>query len=268
MASAHLAADYVVLFEDMRSVWHGLPAPQGMHLPEISRASMSEVEAIAMMYGWMCRTIRTGEAALKLSALGYTVELSPLRRSMIEHAIGLWWVADQRGNAFQVLIRRRSRSMEILQAAQENGWPIEGEEAQSLLQNAIDIETDEETRTYDSFGHVAHQAVAYGLGTLYQAWLLETSTSHASIASAHPYYSYEETTNTVQLHLVPLETGAEVEASVVIAVILALTAYNQILDGTPLNDRIPDWSGRFAVLQERLKLENSDQPSGLRQDID
>ena len=265
MASPELASDYVSLFEDIRSEWISLPAPIGIQLTEMTRAEVSEVEAVAMMHGWVARIIRSGEALLALSALGFAAELAPLRRSMLEHAISLRWVADQRGDAFQVLIRRHSQSMQRIQDAQENGWEIEGEEAQRLLQQAIDVETDEETRTYDHLGAIAHQAEAYGLGDVYLAWLLETLSSHASIASAHPYYSFDSTSNTVQLHRTPRETGTEVEASVLIPVLLGLTAYNMILEGEPLNDRISSWTERFAALQERLATEISDDVLRLRQ---
>ena len=262
MASDELSSDYKDLFYEMRSAWSSLSAPQGLQVAEISRASASQVEALAMMYGWMARIMRTGEAVLGMSQSGFNAEVAPLLRAMIEHAIGLRWVADQRGAAFQVLIRRHSQSMQKLMDAQATGWVIEGEVAQTLLQQAIDIETDEETRTYDHLGAVAHQAIAYGLGDLYQAWLLETLTSHATIASAHPYYSFDSITNTVQLHTVPRESGAEIEAAVVIPVILGLTAYNEILDGGPLNDKIVEWTEKFTNLQKRLELEIS--PAVLR----
>jgi len=130
---------------------------------------LADVEATAVVYGWMMRVIRNGEAALQLVDAGYGPEASPLIRSMIEHAIGLWWIVDQPGAAFQALTRARSETMRRLHAAQATGWVIGDDESQRLLQEAINIVTDEDTRAVDRLLHIAHQAAQYNLGRLYQA---------------------------------------------------------------------------------------------------
>ena len=82
---------------------------------------MAEIGAVAVIHGWIARLIRTGEAALILDERGYGEEASPLVRSMHEHAIGPWWLVDQRGDAFQALSRSRSNEMRKLREAQAQG---------------------------------------------------------------------------------------------------------------------------------------------------
>jgi len=163
------AVSFRALFQEMATVWRDAPAPEGVHLVEHTRAALADVEATAVVYGWMMRVIRNGEAALQLVDAGYGPEASPLIRSMIEHAIGLWWIVDQPGAAFQALTRARSETMRRLHAAQATGWVIGDDESQRLLQEAINIVTDEDTRAVDRLLHIAHQAAQYNLGRLYQA---------------------------------------------------------------------------------------------------
>lgn len=256
MASEQLSQEYKFLFNEIRELWIQAPPPQKEGIVESSRAAYSNIEAVALMHGWMNRTLRTGQAALLLAESGYAAELPPLIRSMLEHAIGLHWVADKRGVAFQVLLRKRSRDTETLRKAQSDGWKIEGAEAEALMQHAIEIETDSETINYDSFKHVAHQAKVMGLGDLYQAWVLETGSSHATIVSAMPYYTIDVTNNIVNLHLIPLNAGSEVEASVAIASLTAFYGYKKILNFAHLEEKLAKLRIQLEDLNLRLQQEN------------
>jgi hypothetical protein len=257
MASPDLAADFRALFDDMAVAWRAAPAPEGVAVTDLTRAALAEISAVAVTYGWMARVVRTGEAALLLADDGYATEAAPLVRTMIEHAIGLWWLVEERGTAFQVLVRARSRTMQRFQEAQETGWTLEGPESQQLLQDAIDLETDQATVTRDFMQHVKNQAVAYGLGSLYQAWLIETGYSHASLSSAQPYYNEEEAVDGGTIHLlpVPIDPGHETDARVVSITHTALIAYNRLLPGEPLTEQLEQWERRFADLGTRLTQE-------------
>ena len=256
MASEQLSQEYKLLFHEIHELWIQAPPPQKEAIVESSRAAYSNIEAVALMHGWMNRTLRTGQAALLLSESGYSAEIPPLIRSMLEHAIGLHWVADQRGVAFQVLLRKRSRDTETLRRAQSEGWKIQGADADALMQQAIEIETDSETIIYDSFKHVAHQARETRLGDLYQAWILETGSSHATIVSAMPYYTIDVIENIVNLHLIPLNTGSEVEASVAIASLTAFYGYKKILNFAHLEEKLAKLHMRLEELNLRLQQEN------------
>jgi hypothetical protein len=185
VASPELDKEFRALFADMAAGWRSAPEPEGVHLDEVNRAALAGVGVVAVIHGWMARLVRTGEAALLCDQHGYAEEASPLIRSMLEHAIGLWWLVDQRGDAFQALVRSRSNQMQKLDAAQEHGWSIGDEEAQRLLKEAIAVVTDEESKAADNLLAVAHQAREYGLSNFAQAWLLESWTSHASTCQCH-----------------------------------------------------------------------------------
>lgn len=255
MASEHLSQEYKALFNEVRELWYQSPPPQKQTIIESSRSAYSDVEAVALMHGWMNRTFRTGEAALLLAENGYSAELPPLIRSMLEHAIGLHWVADKGGVAFQVLLRKRSRDTDTFRKAQSNGWRIESTEAQALMQHAIDVETDSETLTFDSFKHIAHQALATGLGDIYQAWILESASSHATIVSAHPYYTIDLKENIVNLHALPLNTGAEVEAVVAMASLTAFIGYKKILIPSQIDEKLKKLQIQLEYLNLSLQEE-------------
>lgn len=257
MAQELITTEYLSLFYAMKLELLKTPPPLKMDIKEVTRLSISNVDAVSVMHGWVTRVLRTGEATLQLKSAGFTTEVSPLVRSMIEHAIGLTWMADQRGVALQVLIRSESEHWKRVEKAQESGWKISGEDAQELLKNSIEMTTDEETRSFDFLGHVKHQAEKYELGALYQAWLIETSTSHASIISAEPYFKANVTTNNVALLRKPKDMGEETEAAVVIALFFAINAYNQILEGTPLDSKISEWNSLLQSLASRLAVEHA-----------
>jgi hypothetical protein len=108
VASPELDQQFRALYAQMADAWRSAPEPDGIFLAEVHRAGLADVGVVAVIHGWMARLVRTGEAALLCDEYEYGEEASPLIRSMLEHAIGLWWLVDQRGNAFQALVRSRS----------------------------------------------------------------------------------------------------------------------------------------------------------------
>jgi hypothetical protein len=144
-----------------------------------------------VIWAWTNRVVRTAQAALVLHDGDFDVEASPLRRTLLEHAIAIHWLADKRGPAYQALARARSLNMQKLKSAQEAGWQL-NEEQQRLLDEAIAIETDPDTLSEDTFLHAKQRAEAYGLGSIHQGWVIETWTSHRSLMSALPYYEHQE----------------------------------------------------------------------------
>jgi hypothetical protein len=262
MASEALSRAFRDLYSDMADGWRNSPPPMHVAIGEGSRADQAEIQASAVAYGWIARVVRTGEAAIGATHNGYATEVAPLVRSMIEHAIGLWWLADQRGIAYQALVRARSNRLLKFQKAQDKGWALDGPELQQLLQDAIDLETDDDTRPYDRFLHVAAQATEYDLVAFYQAWLIETGMSHANIDSARPYFDVDEANLTATLRESPREPGSEVEAAAASALHTALIAYNRFLPDDHLGADLIEWERRFADLGRRLQAEHRDEPAG------
>ncbi len=260
MASSELNADFVALFEEMTEAWVHAPGPEGMHLPEVTLGGLANVEAVAVIHGWMARIVRSGEAALMLLGRDYDEEASPLVRSMLEHAIGLWWLVEQRGDAFQVLVRARANEMKRFEKAQQHGWQLGDEKGLELLREAIEAETEERTLNLDRFAHVGEQAKEFGLGSFLQAWMIESWTSHASIASARAYYKVKanpgSSTDEIALHRFPLQGHRELAAAVTSVMHTAFCAYNRMLDDDPLANRLEMWRLRFEELGLRLRGES------------
>ena len=94
MVGGDFEARFIDLIEDMTAAWREAPNPQQVVMPEMTRASLSDAGAIAVIWGWTARVMRMAESALLLHRAGFDTELAPLVRSMLEHAIALPWVAD------------------------------------------------------------------------------------------------------------------------------------------------------------------------------
>lgn len=260
LASPKLDEQFRALFAEMARAWRSAPEPDGIFLAEVDRAGLADVGVVAIIHGWMARLVRTGEAALLCDEQGYGEEASPLIRSMLEHAIGLWWLVDQRGDAFQALARSRSNQMKRLADAQKSGWSVGDAEAQALLQAAISLETDEASKSANGLLAVAHQSKEYGLGAFFQAWLVESWTSHASLASAKAYYwkeaDQDDGLEAITLLRDPQGGHREVAAAVALALHTALVAYDRLLAEQPLSTRLTEWQERFEQLGSGLAAEN------------
>lgn len=153
-------ARFIEITEDMIAAWHRAPAPESVALPDTTRASLSDAGAIAVLWGWTARVVRTAESALLLHRSGFDAELAPLLRSMLEHAIALPWVADKRGKAYQTLARERADGWSRFKAAQSKEWTLEGKAA-ALLESAATVETDEDTLPENTRLKTLHRAQAY-----------------------------------------------------------------------------------------------------------
>ncbi|GAA5161367.1 DUF5677 domain-containing protein [Ornithinimicrobium tianjinense] len=223
--------------------WEKAPGPPTMALPDGSRASGAQVDAVNITWGWTARIVRTGEAALLLSDHAFHVEASPLLRSMLEHAIALRWVVDKRGSAAQALLRDRANGYSRFQAAQHSGWRLEGEAAERL-ERAIAVETDDDTRIEDRHLATLHRARTYGLMNLYQAWLIETWSTHATFVSAEPYFDVDDAARG-RLHRVPEWEVNSVPGGVAITLHSALACYESM---------VPEaFSGRLETRQNEFE---------------
>jgi hypothetical protein len=121
-----LDAQFIALAEEMIAAWDVVPQPARVGLRDYSRASLSEVGAVAVAWGWTTRVVRTAQAALLLHRDGFDSELTPLLRSMLEHSIAIQWVVDRKSPAYQTLAREKADGWATFAKAQETGWTLEG----------------------------------------------------------------------------------------------------------------------------------------------
>jgi hypothetical protein len=236
----------------MIAAWREVPTPPSVTLPDVTRASLSDAGAIAVIWGWTARVARTAEAALILHREGFDIGASPLLRSMLEHAIALSWVADKRGRAYQALARERADGWAQFKAAQSESWTLEGEAA-ALLGKAITVETDEDTLSQDYLLKTFHRAQTYSLGSLYQGWLIETWSTHATMLSAEPFFEVEPGTHKGKLFRVGSEPdNLQVAGTIALAVHTSLATYEQI-DEAAFPGRLREWETTFEKIVRDAK---------------
>lgn len=251
--------EYRALFEDMYNAWFDAPEPAPTPIGEGTRADAADIGAVSVAHGWMTRIMRTGRAALHLDREGYSHESPPLLRSMIEHAIGLRWLEDMRGDAFQVLVRMRADDTARLRDAQQTGWTIGDDETQALLTAAIEIETDPHIDSLNNLKRTRHRADKYELGVLYQMWLILTGDSHPSHASSRHYWVETDDLGH-ELFYEPVGPTFHVPSTVVLIVHFALDIYQRFLPEMAFEDASEEWLSRGADLKNRLEQRLSGRP--------
>jgi hypothetical protein len=176
-----------------------------------------------------------------------------LSLSQAQTTIALPWVADRRGRAYQALARERADGWSRFEAAQTDAWTLEGEAA-VLLESAMVVETDENTYSENTLLKTLHRAQTYGLEPLYQAWLLETWSTHATMMSAEAYFDVDPETLRGTLNRTGSfdPPGYRVIGSVAIAVHTALTNYEKGHQGA-FPGRLHEWEITFEQIMSDIR---------------
>jgi hypothetical protein len=206
---------------------------------ESMQVAVETERAAPIAHGWYTRVRRTGRALQVLTGTGFEHEGAPLRRSMIEHALGLHWLADANVGAVDA-IRGKNRDMwKRISGSMSDGWVVTPEDLNPVVNAELPKSSES---TYTAFKHLCDR---YGEADLYVAWLLETAHSHASYASAIAYIDFDETTagtNFLTEAHHTLQTSSAVIASLLL---VASLGFNKILNGQP-------WTGRLDEIHARM----------------
>jgi hypothetical protein len=199
-----------------------------------------EAEKVApIAHGWYTRVRRTGRALQGLTRDGFEHEGAPLRRSMIEHALGLHWLAEAKDDAVDALRGGNQNAWKKIGDSVPSGWMVTPEDLSSVV-NA-EVPTSSES-THLHFTHVCRR---YGNDELYIAWLLATGHSHASYASGIAYVDFDGTATRPEL-LAEVRHDLQTTPAVVASLLLvASIGFNGLLNGQP-------WTGRLEELNERM----------------
>ncbi|MEE2571085.1 hypothetical protein V1638_17070 [Pseudarthrobacter sp. J64] len=194
MQTSGTADTAALLYADFVALWQGAPMPSKKVMTDWNRQERAEATAVALAWGWLVRVSRTGEAALRLEAAGYSEEAAPLIRSMLEHAIRLRWAQAAGAEFVEVALRMRSKSLEKIIEAQRGGWQHSPELVEKM--EAAMQEQDEGLASSNHLQALKHvvDTDLDKFGFMYQQWLLETQVSHPTFLSASPYYAYEQRT--------------------------------------------------------------------------
>lgn len=209
------------------------PKPTPTWIANDSAAERRRATAPGLAWGWLQRTLRNGEAAIKLEKSGYGSEAAPLLRSALEHAMRLIW-ADAGEETFVevAMLAKKTTSKKILDA-QHDGWRFDATVAEKLQQYA-DASTDD-YRSMETYTHLKNaidnspEDVRRQLKSMYMAWLVYTATSHPSIDSSEPYIHKKHGSNYMALLSEPRPRPASDCAAVsILALIGAAYGYSRV----------------------------------------
>lgn len=234
------------LVGEMVDLFRAAPTPRPLPDAATSRAFLASQEAVAVMYGWTNRVLRTGEAVLLMDANGFAAEASPLLRSMFEHVIALHWIRDQPEDAFQSLWRAWQMELAKFQDAEVPGWKL-ADEAVAVIDDLLSVETDGSSRRVDYLLRTRHRAMKYGLGFFYRSWLIETWTSHATYLSAKAYYEVEDEGPFIFSESSPLPPP-NLPILCAAAGCAAMWIFNELLADGFLTDDLERWKSRLGPI--------------------
>jgi hypothetical protein len=164
------------------------PKPQPLWLDNESDQEQRKAAAPGLAWGWLQRTLRNGEAAIKLEKSGYGSESAPLLRSALEHAMRLVWADAGEGKFVEIAMLAKKKTSKKMLDAQHDGWRFDSAMADQLQQYA-DAATDE-FKSMETFTHLKNaiddspEEIKDRLKSMYLAWLVYTPASHPSIDSA------------------------------------------------------------------------------------
>jgi hypothetical protein len=179
------------IYRSLARVVNEAPKPQLLWLDNESDEEQRRAAAPGLAWGWLQRTLRSGEAAIKLEKSGYGSESAPLLRSALEHAMRLVWADAGEGKFVEVAMLAKKNTSKKMLEAQHDGWRFDAAMADQLQQYA-DAATDE----FKSMGTSTHlknaidkspEEIKDRLKSMYLAWLAYSAASHPSIDSAEPY---------------------------------------------------------------------------------
>ncbi|HEY5229340.1 MAG TPA: DUF5677 domain-containing protein [Galbitalea sp.] len=158
---------------------------------DLEEASWREgnVKVSHLAHGWYMRVRRGVKAVLMLEQTGFAAEAAPIRRSIIERAVALKWLATE-GDAIQDTVKRgHAHGIERLREA------IVGADWSSIDLVKFDevlAELEDADPAHDNMLHFANRVRAYGRPDDVPPWFSETALAHPSYESAIAYWRVPE----------------------------------------------------------------------------
>lgn len=210
---------------------HQAPKPNPLWVENESDHEQRRAAIPGLAWGWLQRTIRSGEAAIKLEKSGYASEAAPLVRSALEHAMRLYRAGAGEGDLVEVAMLAKKGTSEKLVKAQHDGWRLDPAMVKQL-QQYVDADTSE----FDSLAHLVALKKAIDtspdeikdrLKSMYLAWLFNTASSHPTIDTAEPYIDRKPGSNYMAMLSIP-RPAAGCAAASVLALLGATEGYSRL----------------------------------------
>lgn len=135
-------------------------------------------------HGWYMRCHRGVEAVLMLEQVKFQVEAAPIRRSVLEHAVALKWLAGQGGVVADILRRGAAHDATKRKAAiQAADWTsVDVQLFDAIIQDGQGLDPQ-----HDTLLSFKHRCDRYGNDHDWVMYLTETTQSHPCWESAAPY---------------------------------------------------------------------------------
>jgi hypothetical protein len=197
------------------------------------------VRAVPIAHGWYTAVRRFGRGALLLSGAGLGHEAAPLRRSMIEHALALHWLAANPGDALASLGRASQHTVSRMRRKMDGRWNVPDEVFDSIEASRFDPSSQDRNL---HFGTLASEM---GQADLHVAWMHESSYCHPSLSGAQFYAEVSGDGSLQLLHEAP-HVG-DVRAEVAVILLVASDGFSRFVQG-------PDWSQELKKLTDELRV--------------
>jgi hypothetical protein len=172
---------YRPLLEEM------LPLYRAFINAEPARLSQSHRRSALLAHGWYLRCERSVQALLILETNGFEEEAAPLRRTLIEHVLGLKWIAVEGNAVVDTVARGHARdAAKRLDALSTANWTsINLADLQEIID---DIGAEGRSSSSDHLLHFLQRLQRYGDVHTLPGYLAETALTHPTYQSAVKYF--------------------------------------------------------------------------------
>jgi hypothetical protein len=210
--------------EEAIQLFQSIPAPTVEQMNMQDENPSDVIQLIGTAFAWTNRAMRSALLAMLGNKQGFAAETTPLIRAAVEHGVCVHWISKYKFDALRALRGEQIHAAGKIKRAQEKGWSFADDQVQEILELLSVDDRDQMDRMFDTQIHFVIRSQLGEKSTEYQAWLIATQTSHATLASANMYYMFDENGH-VDLYHSPKNLKIEVKAQASLACVSALEGY-------------------------------------------
>ncbi|MEV7366169.1 DUF5677 domain-containing protein [Streptomyces sp. NPDC091299] len=197
-------------------------------------------------WGMLANVHRQAAAVVLLHRQGFGHETAPNRRSMLEHAAQVWWLAEDGPDAVDSMNHALQYKQRKLREATDSA----GITYDTTIVDAAVVLPRSRAQTYNNMGHLL-QRIGAPLHAIYAG---ESLLSHATLTSAERFYAGvdAETVHLLSEPQYPQHAPSPDGRAPYIALVLtwfAMSCFNQLLAGQP-------WSAELQLVARETGIED------------
>ncbi|MER7684853.1 DUF5677 domain-containing protein [Streptomyces sp. NPDC097610] len=198
-------------------------------------------------YSWWRLICRTAEAVLLLTKQGFTVEVAPMVRNILNHAYAIHWLVDNGDAAVDALVARGGDEREKLaKKLEETGWPAAAEfraamDQAAAQQAAPPARTPAEQALHDKLKHELKNFYdlldRYDVAEIYPVYSHLSSLSHTTLSTASAYVE-QVADGSLQIRPNAVDLGHADIIQLAVALLQASTVVSPLIESDPLRPSI------------------------------